>query len=48
MHLKSRLRQDSEQECPICREMFKDEAQVWHDARGISEGLQGCFFREVF
>eukprot|EP00798_Chlamydomonas_sp_ICE-L_P019943 gene19943-26651_t len=27
-HLKSRLRQDSDQECPICREQFKEEAQV--------------------
>ena len=28
VHLKSRTCQDSTQECPICRELFKDEPQV--------------------
>ena len=29
VHLKSRIRQDSERECPICREDFGTGPQVW-------------------
>ncbi|KAG1658061.1 hypothetical protein FOA52_008315 [Chlamydomonas sp. UWO 241] len=28
VHLAARTRQDSSDECPICRELFRDEAQV--------------------